>query len=145
MLSLTFRSLLSLPIYTFLTGLVSEKNSVPYLAFQSLFLLASAWNTFSFPRNPYLSKCHRLGSPTTFNFKKYFLMSVLLTLHSPKHVYSAHWPSRAFCTFLMAFNIQCCCCCLFLSLLFLYVEFMYCHKRLQTISYFYLCLLKYLA
>lgn len=60
----------------------------------------------------------------------------LSSFHSPKHIYSVHWSFRAFYTFLMTFNIQCCCCCCcFLSLLLLDVEFMYCHKRLQTVSY----------
>lgn len=46
---------------------------------------------------------------------------------------------------LKVFNIQCCCYCCFVLLLLLYVWFMYCHKRLQTISYSYLCLLSYLT
>lgn len=78
--------------------LVSEKrNSVLYPVFSIFVYAIFCLKNFLFSQES-LSKCNFLWAPfssATFNFKKYFLMSVF-SFHSLSHICSVHWPSILF-------------------------------------------------
>lgn len=123
-----------------------KKKIVLYPAFLSLFMLSSGYplpETLSF-----LGVCinqnaifEDLPQASPSNSRSIFWCPLLSPFSQPT-MCSVHWPSRAFCSLLMACNIQgCWWWCLFLSLLLLQVEFIYYPKRLQTTFSVSLCLL----
>lgn len=103
MLSLIFNVFhnMTISLITYLripNWLVSEKrNSVLYPVFSIFVYAIFCMKNFLFSQES-LSKCNFLWAPfssTTFNFKKYFLMSVF-SFQSLNHICSVHWPSIFF-------------------------------------------------
>lgn len=125
---------LSLPTYVSLTDWFLEKKFSSVSSLSIIVYAILCLKNFLFSQES-LSKCNFLWacfSSTTFNFKKYFLISTF-SFHTLNHICSVHWPFILFFSYGIYYIVLSLLFCLFLALL-LYIEFMYCHKRLQTIS-----------